>query len=121
MEMGIDIDPAFSAALFASFISFLTAIWSAGIVFTWLLNLAGISALLVWLSIGGISIRFRAAWKAHRRDLVDLPFRQPLFPLLPVGVVVLGLVMFIAEGYAAVKSDPFDVRVSILRSHWDYH
>lgn len=79
--------------------------------FTWLLNITGISALLVWVSIGGISLRFRAAYKAQGRALSDLPYRQPFFPLLPAGVVVLGTLMFIAEGYAAVRQDPFSARV----------
>lgn len=97
-------------AFAASFISFLTSIWSAGVVFTWLLNLAGISALLVWISIGVISLRFRAAWRKQDRAVEDLPFIQPFFPLLPLGVLILGIAMFVAEGYAAVASDPFDPR-----------
>jgi amino acid permease len=100
-------------SLAMSFLAFFTTIWGQGIVFTWLLNLAGISALLVWGSIGFISLRFRAAWKAQGRPLSDLPYTQPLFPLLPIGVVVLATLMFIAEGYSAVKVQPFSARVSV--------
>lgn len=96
-----------------SFLAFFTTVWGEGIVFTWLLNLAGISALLVWGSIGFISLRFRAAWKAQGRPLSDLPYTQPLFPLLPIGVVVLATLMFISEGYSAVKVQPFSARVSL--------
>lgn len=46
---------------------FLTTIWGTGIVFTWLLNITSISALLVWVSIGAISISFRAAYKTQGR------------------------------------------------------
>ena len=99
-------------SLAVSFLAFLTTIWGQGIVFTWLINLTGISALLVWGSIGFISLRFRAAWKAQGRPLSDLPYTQPLFPLLPIGVVVLATLMFIAEGYSAVKVQPFSARVS---------
>ncbi|EJD55389.1 hypothetical protein AURDEDRAFT_109729 [Auricularia subglabra TFB-10046 SS5] len=102
--------PALLVALAVSFVAFLTSIWGAGVVFTWLLNLAGITALLVWMSCGVISIRFRLAWKAQNRALSDLPFTQPLFPLLPITVLVLGTCMFVAQGYAAVKSDPFEAR-----------
>lgn len=98
--------PALVMALAVSFITFLTTIWGEGVVFTWLLNLTGISALLVWCSIGFISLRFRAAYRAQGRSLLDLPYTQPLFPLLPAGVVVLALLMFIAEGYSAVKEQP---------------
>ena len=102
-----------SMALAVSFVSFLTTIWGEGIVFTWLLNLTGISALLVWGSIGLISLRFRMAYRAQGRSLSDLPYTQPFFPLLPIGVVILGTLMFIAEGYSAVKEEPFEAKVLV--------
>ncbi|KAG1837510.1 amino acid permease, theoretically lysine-specific [Suillus subalutaceus] len=102
--------PALVMALAVSSVTFLTTIWGEGIVFTWLLNLTGISALLVWGSIGLISLRFRAAYRAQGRSLSDLPYTQPFFPLLPAGVVVLALLMFIAEGYSSVKEQPFEAK-----------
>ncbi len=66
------------------------------------------------MSIGVISIRFRAAYKAQGRKLSDLPYRQPLFPILPAGVIILGTLMFIAEGYAAVRVEPFEPRVRVV-------
>ena len=69
--------------------------------FIWLLNAIGISSLLVWISIGFISLRFRQAYKAQGLSLSDLPYQQPLYPLLPIGVPVLGTLMFIAVGYAS--------------------
>ena len=77
--------PRLSLSLAISFISFLTTIWGEGVVFTWLISLTGISALLVWGTIGAISLRFRAAWKAQGRAPSDLPYVQPLFPVLPQG------------------------------------
>lgn len=103
-----------SMSLAVSALAFLTTIWGQGLVFTWLLNLTGISALLVWGSVGLISLRFRAAWHAQGRALEDLPYTQPLFPVLPIGVVVLAVLMFVAEGYAAIKVEPFSARVSTL-------
>ncbi|KAG2142748.1 amino acid permease-domain-containing protein [Suillus bovinus] len=102
--------PALVMALVVSFVTFLTTIWGEGVVFTWLLNLTGISALLVWGSIGVISLRFRAAYQAQKRSLLDLPYTQPLFPLLPAGVVILALLMFIAEGYSAIKEQPLEAK-----------
>lgn len=102
--------PALVMALAFSSLTFLTTIWGKGIVFTWLLNITGISALLVWTSIGLISLRFRQAYKSRGLSLSDLPYRQPLYPILPVGVIVLGTLMFIAQGYAAVRQQPFEVK-----------
>lgn len=94
-----------------SCLTFLTTIWGSGVVFTWLLNLTGISALLVWGSIGGISLRFRMAWHAQGRDIEELPYTQPLFPVLPVLTIVLATLMFVAQGYSAAIEQPFDIRV----------
>ncbi|KAF8582413.1 hypothetical protein K439DRAFT_155882 [Ramaria rubella] len=102
--------PALLLALGVSFLSFLTTIWGEGVVFTWLLNLTGISALLVWASIGGVSLRFRIAYKAQGKNLDDLPYQQPFFPLLPIGVLVLAALMFIAEGYSAAIEQPFQAK-----------
>ena len=104
----------FSVALAFSCLTFLTTIWGQGIVFIWLLNTIGISALLVWTSIGFISLRFRQAYQAQGLSLSDLPYQQPLYPFLPIGVIVLGTLMFIALGYASVRQEPFDPRVSAL-------
>ncbi|KAI0083374.1 amino acid permease/ SLC12A domain-containing protein [Irpex rosettiformis] len=95
--------PALLISLLASFLSFLTTIWDNALVFTWLINLTGISALLVWTSIGVVSLRFRHAWTAQARPLADLPYPQPMYPMLPVGVVGLAVLMVAAEGYAGVR------------------
>ena len=94
-------------ALLISFLTFLTTIWGEGIAFTWLLNLTGISALLVWGTIGAVSLRFRWCWRVQGRSLEDLPYVQPLYPVLPITVIIIAALMFIAQGYAAVKQQPF--------------
>ncbi|KAI0677739.1 amino acid permease-domain-containing protein [Trametes maxima] len=102
--------PALLLSLAVSFVTFLTTIWGEGVVFTWLLNLTGISSLLVWGTIGAISLRFRAAWRAQGRALLDLPYRQPLFPVLPLVTLVLAVLMFVAQGYSSVVKTPFSVQ-----------
>ncbi|KAI8989904.1 amino acid permease-domain-containing protein [Trametes punicea] len=99
--------PALVLSLAVSFVTFLTTIWGEGVVFTWLLDLTGISSLLVWGTIGIISLRFRAAWRAQGRSLQDLPYRQPFFPILPIATVILSILMFAAQGYSAVVQTPF--------------
>ena len=83
-------------------------------VFTWLIKTIGISTLITWTSIGLISIRFRGAYKAQGRSLSDLPYQQPFYPCLPIGVIVCGIAMFFALGYSSVIQKPFDFRVSIV-------
>lgn len=102
-------------ALLASFLTFLTSIWGEGVVFTWLLNLSGISALLVWGSIGFVSLRFRRAWRAQGRSVDDLPYVQPLYPVLPATILVIAVLLFIGQGYSAVKEQPFSAIVRVSR------
>ncbi|CDO77231.1 hypothetical protein BN946_scf184747.g44 [Trametes cinnabarina] len=102
--------PALLLSLAVSFVTFLTTIWGEGVVFTWLLDLTGISSLLVWGTIGVISLRFRAAWRAQGRSLDDLPYRQPLFPVLPIATVILAVLMFAAQGYSAGIAQPFSAQ-----------
>ena len=104
----------FSVSLAFSCLTFLTIIWGKSAVFIWLLSATGVSSLLVWISIGFISLRFRQAYRAQGLSLSDLPYRQPLYPLLPIGVLVLGTLMFIALGYASVRQKPFSPRVSAV-------
>jgi amino acid permease len=80
----------------------------------WLLKATGLSSLLVWISIGLISLRFRQAYKVQGLSLSDLPYRQPFYPLLPIVVLVLGTLMFIALGYASARQEPFNPRVSAI-------
>jgi amino acid permease len=101
-------------ALLVSFLSFLTTIWGEGIVFSWLINLTGISALLVWGSIGLVSLRFRYIWHVQNRPLTDLPYRQPLYPTLPLLIIILSVLMFAAQGYSAVVAEPFEAKVRDL-------
>ena len=104
----------FSVALVFSCLTFLTTIWGQSVVFIWLLNITGVSSLLVWVSIGFISLRFRQAYKVQGLSLSDLPYQQPFYPLLPIGVIVLGTLMFIALGYASVRQEPFNPQVSTM-------
>jgi amino acid permease len=104
----------FSVSLAFSCLTFLTTIWGESVAFIWLLNVTGISSLLVWISIGFISLRFRQAYKVQGLSLSDLPYRHPFYPLLPIVVLVLGTLMFIALGYASARQEPFNPRVNAI-------
>lgn len=84
--------PALVVTLCISFFSFLTAVWGTGVTFTWLLNITGILALLQWIAIAVVNLRFRYAFKKQGRSLTDLPFKAPAAPLLASLVIVLGCV-----------------------------
>ncbi|KAI8606074.1 amino acid permease/ SLC12A domain-containing protein [Dissophora ornata] len=91
-----------------SCVAFVADIVGTGVVFTWLVNLTGMSALLTWMSISVIHLRFRAAFKAQGRSLSDLPYIAPFFPYSCYLSILLGVMIIFMEGYNSVTADPFD-------------
>ncbi|KAF9364580.1 hypothetical protein BGX34_001127 [Mortierella sp. NVP85] len=88
-------------------IAFVADVVGTGVVFTWLVNLTGMSALLTWMSISIIHLRFRAAFKAQGRSLSDLPYTAPFFPYGCYLSILLTLMIVFMQGYQAVTADPF--------------
>lgn len=89
-------------------LAFLTTIWGEGVVFTWFMNITGASAILTWLSIGYINIRFILAMKKQNRPLSDLPLKQYCFPMVPAIALLIGLFLFAGMGYGSVQDKPVD-------------
>lgn len=81
---------------------------TASNVFAWLINLTGLSALLTWMSISVIHLRFRHAFKVQGRDLKDLPYRAPLFPYGCYVAILLCLVVLVSDIYYAATTTPFE-------------
>ncbi|KAF9300158.1 hypothetical protein BGZ74_008241 [Mortierella antarctica] len=79
-----------------------------GVVFKWLVNLTGMSALLTWMSISVIHLRFRAAFKAQGRSLYELPYVAPLFPYSCYISIALALMIVFMQGYQSVTVVPFE-------------
>ncbi|KAG0004282.1 hypothetical protein BGZ79_009772 [Entomortierella chlamydospora] len=89
-------------------IAFVADVVGTGVVFTWLVNLTGMSALLTWMSISFIHLRFRAAFEAQGHSLSELPYIAPLFPYSCYTSILLGIMIVVMEGYQAATADPFD-------------
>ncbi|KAF9425619.1 hypothetical protein BGZ76_003145 [Entomortierella beljakovae] len=102
--------PMYSLALVTliASIAFVADVVGTGVVFTWLVNLTGMSALLTWMSISFIHLRFRAAFKAQGRSLSELPYIAPFFPYSCYISILLGLMIVFLQGYQAVTADPFE-------------
>ena len=90
-------------------VAFVADFVGTGVVFAWLVNLNGMSALLTWLSISVVHLRFRAAYKAQGRSIKDLPYIAPFFPYSCYISILLAIMIAFLEGYQAVTADPFVV------------
>ena len=91
-------------------IAFLGIIWGEGVVFSWLLNVTGISGILTWLSISLIHIRFRRAFQVQSKPLSVLPYQAPFFPYGPYIAIFLGITIIFCQGYAAIVTIPFKLQ-----------
>ncbi|KAH8553233.1 amino acid permease/ SLC12A domain-containing protein [Umbelopsis sp. PMI_123] len=99
---------ALAVTTFFACLAFLADIFGSSTVFTWLINLTGLSALLTWMCISIIHLRFRRAFKVQGRDIKDLPYRAPLFPYGCYVAILLCLVVLVADIYYAASTTPFD-------------
>ncbi|KAJ4319872.1 General amino acid permease [Fusarium piperis] len=74
--------------------------------YSYIVNLSGVSAFLVWGSICIIHIRFRRAWKVQGRSISELPYKAMGFPYL--AWLGLGACVFLALVQGWTTLSPFD-------------
>jgi Amino acid transporters len=70
--------------------------------YIWLVNIVGISGIIMWLGIAVSHIRFRRAYLLQGYRLEDLPYRSPFFPAGPIIAFVMCLVVMAGQNYEAV-------------------
>lgn len=86
----------------------LTSFFGEGQVYTWLLNLSGLSGFIAWLGIAISHYRFRKAYVAQGKDLNDLPYRAKWFPLGPILAFLACLFIVLAQNYQAFTGHVID-------------
>ncbi|RSL68431.1 hypothetical protein CEP54_002792 [Fusarium duplospermum] len=87
-------------------ISMMNVSTGAARAYSYIVNLSGVSAFLVWGSICIIHIRFRRAWKAQGRSISELPYKAMGFPYL--AWLGLGACVFLALVQGWTTLSPFD-------------
>lgn len=94
--------PALLATAAVGIFGFLTAIIGEGSAYTWLINISGLSGFICWVGIAISHYRFRRAYIAQGKDLSDLPYTAPLFPLGPIVAFVMCVIVILGQNYQAV-------------------
>ncbi|KAM6525468.1 General amino acid permease [Fusarium falciforme] len=87
-------------------ISMMNVSTGAARAYSYIVNLSGVSAFLVWGSICIIHIRFRRAWKVQGRSISELPYKAMGFPYL--AWLGLGACVFLALVQGWTTLSPFD-------------
>jgi lysine-specific permease len=86
----------------------LSSFFGEGQVYTWLLNLSGLSGFLAWLGIAISHYRFRKAYVAQGKDLNELPYRAKWFPLGPILAFLACLFIVLAQNWQAFTGNVID-------------
>lgn len=90
-----------------------TSVFAAETVFVFLTALCGFSVVVVWMSISLAHINFRREWIRSGKTAEELPYRAPLFPLVPIAAMVfcalacVGLVFDVEQRIALICGIPF--------------
>jgi len=85
-----------------------SVVYSPKAVYIWLLNFAGMTEFIVWLSIAVSHYRFRQGYVKHGYDTADLPYKAGLFPFGPLLAFVLCLVVTLGQNYQAFLEERID-------------
>lgn len=94
--------PALLATAAIGLFGFLTAIMGQGEAYEWLVKISGLSGFIVWVGIAVCHYRFRRAYVRQGKDLADLPYRAPWFPIGPIVALVLCIIVILGQGYEAI-------------------
>jgi lysine-specific permease len=104
---GVPLYALMATALLACLCLF-SLVYSPKAVYIWLLNFAGMTEFIVWLSIAVSHYRFRQGYVKHGYDTADLPYKAGLFPFGPLLAFVLCLVVTLGQNYQAFLQDRID-------------
>ncbi|MCP8968987.1 amino acid permease [Ectobacillus sp. SYSU M60031] len=88
--------------------AFLTSLFGDGVVYSWLLNAAGLAGFISWLGISIAHYRFRKAFLAQGRELSELPYVAKWFPFGPILATVLCTAAILGQNYGAFFGSKVD-------------
>jgi amino acid permease len=77
-------------------LSLLTSVFAENTVYLWLLSIAGMTAVLAWMSIAASQFFFRKRFLAEGGKLEDLKYRTPFYPLVPILAFITNLVILVS-------------------------
>jgi arginine/ornithine permease len=83
---------------FAS-LSLLTYKFAKETVYVWLLSIAGITAVLAWMSIALSQYFFRKKYLAEGGKVEDLKYRTPFYPFLPLLTFALNAIILVSLAF----------------------
>ncbi|MBM7691038.1 lysine-specific permease [Peribacillus deserti] len=89
-------------------LAFLSSFFGDGVVYTWLLNAAGLSGFIAWIGIAVSHYRFRKAFVAQGRSIEELPYKAKWFPFGPIFAFALCAFIILGQNYSAFTGPEID-------------
>ncbi|EME44722.1 hypothetical protein DOTSEDRAFT_72248 [Dothistroma septosporum NZE10] len=83
-------------------LAFVNLASNGGVIFNWLLSLAGLSGFFVYGSIALAHIRFRRAWAANGHTLAELPFKAVFGVWGSYVCLFINIICIVAQFYVAL-------------------
>lgn len=107
--------PYVAVALFSLFmaLAYMTLSSSASTVFSWLVNLISVGALINWSIILITYLRFQYGCKAQGIDRQELPWAAPLQPYLSWVALFMFVLLILTSGYTTFLTGHWDTQVFI--------
>ncbi|WP_414683755.1 amino acid permease [Microbacterium sp.] len=90
---------ALSVSMVLGLVSLLSSVIAAQTVYLALVSIAGFAVVAVWMSIVAAQFFHRRTFLREGGDLSVLPYRTPLFPLVPIAAFALLLVSVVAIAF----------------------
>jgi lysine-specific permease len=88
-------------------ISFLASLYGNDL-YTWLLNMSGMTGFITWVGIALCHYRFRKAWLAQGHSLNELKYKAKWYPFGPIFALVLCLIIMAGQNYGAFMGETID-------------
>jgi lysine-specific permease len=104
---GIPINALYATAAIGA-LCFLSSIFGAGSVYTWLLSASSMCGFIAWLGIAISHYRFRKGLLAQGKSLDVLPYRARWFPFGPLFATALCTLVILGQNYPALTGDTID-------------
>jgi len=80
---------ALCASMLGAILALISSVVAADTVYLVLVSISGLAVVIVWMVIAITQIRFRKSFLASGRELSELEYRTPLFPLVPWAALIL--------------------------------
>ncbi|MET3293194.1 UNVERIFIED_CONTAM: arginine/ornithine permease [Brevibacillus sp. OAP136] len=101
--------------LAVAWLSLLSSVFAEDTVYLWLLSVAGMAGVVVWMAIAASQFMFRKRFLADGGKLEELKFHTPLYPFVPIAaflicaVILVSLVFIPDQRMAIYCGVPFTV------------